>query len=85
MSYNRNAWDTQRRPRKSDEDIPLYFVPVNSKQFSPCSNYIQRSVDAFLKSGGRIKKIDSVDKTGGYVNFMALGHTSQADDFLSGQ
>jgi hypothetical protein len=80
MSYNRNAWDTQRRSRKSDQDKSTYLVPVERGGFNPGSDYIQKSVDEFQKSGGQITVIVE-----DYPTFMAMRHTSQADQFLLGQ
>jgi hypothetical protein len=52
-----------------------------SMTFNPSHKFIEDSVDAYLKDGGKITKIERVN--GNYQNFVSLpdSHVS-VDDFL---
>ena len=49
--------------------------------FEPSREFITDSVEAFLKKGGQIKRIERIN--GSYQNFVAMPDAlSSADDFL---
>lgn len=81
MSYNGNAWGTQRKSKKSDETSPTYLIPGKSGGFNPTSEYIQKSIDEYLSDGGQITKI----KTTNYAEFMSTKHDCRADQYLRGK
>ncbi|MCP4752989.1 MAG: hypothetical protein GY866_19045 [Proteobacteria bacterium] len=53
-----------------------------SVSFNPNHQYVEKSVDEFLKNGGKITRIERIN--GSYQNFVALNDSSSAsaDDFL---
>lgn len=49
--------------------------------FNPSHSYIEKSVEEYMKDGGKITRIERVN--GSYQNFVAMADTqSSADDFL---
>lgn len=51
--------------------------------FNPCQQTVSKAVDAFLKNGGHITKIDERDLD--YADFMTgKSQIGTADDFLMG-
>ncbi len=49
--------------------------------FNPTHNYIEKSVEEYMKDGGKITRIERVN--GSYQNFVAMADAqSSADDFL---
>ncbi len=52
-----------------------------SVSFNPNHNYIEKSVEEFLKNGGIIKRVERVN--GSYENFVSIKETNgSADEFL---
>ncbi|MBT7713194.1 MAG: hypothetical protein HN745_15840 [Deltaproteobacteria bacterium] len=52
-----------------------------SVSFDPNHNYVEKSVEEYLKGGGTIKRIERVN--GSYESFVSISDTNgSADEFL---
>jgi len=52
-----------------------------SVSFNPSHTYIEKSVEEYLKNGGKITRIERIN--GSYQNFVSINEpVSSADDFL---
>lgn len=52
-----------------------------SVSFNPNHNYVEQSVDDYLKKGGKITRIERIN--GSYQSFVSVTETNNsADDFL---
>jgi hypothetical protein len=51
-----------------------------SVSFNPSHQFIAESVEAYLRGGGQITRIERIN--GNYESFVALNELASADDFL---
>lgn len=52
-----------------------------SVSFEPTHNYVEKSVEEYLKAGGKITRIERVN--GSYESFVSINEANgSADDFL---